>query len=83
MARIWADHASQADDSPLVAWDIGANVGYHLLFLASTCDWVMSIEPIPCYAMLLREKVTFNEIGTVALQEVAVGEEAGEIALHY
>jgi hypothetical protein len=58
VAIIWADHASQADDSPLVAWGIGANVGYHLLFLASTFDWVMSIEPIPCYAMMLREKVT-------------------------
>ena len=68
---------------PVVAWDIGANIGHHTLFLASVADRVVSFEPVPHNASLVREKLTLNGIETVALQQLALGEEAGELPLHH
>jgi FkbM family methyltransferase len=68
---------------PLVAWDIGANIGHHTLFLASVADRVISFEPVPHNAALVREKLAFNGIETVELQQLALGEEAGELPLHH
>jgi FkbM family methyltransferase len=70
-------------DGPVVAWDIGANVGHHSLFLSSVCERVISFEPIPYNAALLREKLALNEIDIVALQEVALGEAEDEMPLHH
>ena len=70
-------------EGPVVAWDIGGNVGHHTLFLASVCERVISFEPVPHNASLLREKLVFNGIEKVALQELALGEEAGEMTLHH
>lgn len=67
----------------VVAWDIGANLGHHSLFLASVADRVISFEPIPFNADLLWEKVTVNEIGTVDLHRLALGEVEGELPLHH
>jgi FkbM family methyltransferase len=44
---------------------------------------VISFEPVPHNACLLREKLTFNGIETVELRELALGEEAGEMTLHH
>jgi FkbM family methyltransferase len=70
-------------DGPVVAWDIGANIGHHTLFLASVADRVVSFEPVPHIAALLSEKLALNGIETVALQLSALGEEAGEMPLHH
>ena len=68
---------------PVVAWDIGANIGHHTLFLASVCDRVISFEPVPHNASLLREKLVLNGIDTVELRQLALGSEAGEAMLHH
>ena len=68
---------------PVVAWDIGANIGHHTLFLASVADRVISFEPVPHNASLVREKLALNGIETVELQQLALGEEAGELPLHH
>ena len=68
---------------PVVAWDIGANIGHHTLFLASLCDQVIAFEPVPHNAALVREKLAVNGIEHVALHPLALGEEPAEMLLHH
>ena len=67
----------------VVAWDIGANIGHHCLFMAGIVDRVIAFEPIPFNADLLQEKLTVNALETVDLYRLALGEEPAELPLHH
>ncbi len=67
----------------MTAVDIGANVGYFSLLMASRVTpggRVVSIEANPAMAGLLRETIAMNDLETtVALHNVAAADQAGEL----
>ncbi len=67
----------------VVAWDIGANIGHHCLYMAGIADQVIAFEPIPFNADLLQEKLMVNALGTVELHRLALGDEPAELPLHH
>ena len=67
------------------AVDVGANVGYFTILLASrvgTAGHVTAIEPIPSLTRLLRRSVAENGFGAiVTVHEEAAGDRAGSVDL--
>jgi FkbM family methyltransferase len=70
-------------DGPLVAWDVGANVGHHALMLHGATDRTFAFEPLPTHAALIREKLEFNGIDTSGVFEVALGDKEGEMTIFH
>ena len=68
---------------PLVAWDVGANVGQHSLLLSAIADQIFCFEPLTLHAALIREKLAFNGIDTSCVREVALGDVAGEMTIYH
>jgi len=65
--------------------DIGANVGFYTVLLASRVGpggRVIAIEPDPTNASLLRRSAAANDLGNVTLLEAAVLDRAGTIDLY-
>ncbi len=62
-----------------VAFDIGANVGHHALYLASFCAEVHAFEPYDTVSMCLDEKVRRNGLAHVHLHRVGLSERDEEL----
>ncbi|MBC7769017.1 MAG: FkbM family methyltransferase [Phycisphaerales bacterium] len=56
-------------------FDVGANVGHHVLFMADHADAVFAFEPFDHAAAELRRKVAENGIANVRLFDLALGRE--------
>jgi FkbM family methyltransferase len=69
--------------APVVAWDIGANVGVHTLFLAGIADHVVAFEPLGAHADLIEEKVALNGLDTVDVHRLALGDSDTSKTLHH
>lgn len=68
---------------PLVAWDVGANVGHHALMLHGVMDQVFAFEPLQTHADLIKEKLEFNGIDTSGVFVVALGDEDREMTIFH
>jgi len=66
-----------------VAWDVGANIGHHTLFLAGCCRRVIAFEPLPEHIALIEEKVRINGIDCVTIEPIALGDADGEVDIHH
>lgn len=64
---------------PVVALDVGANVGHHTLYFASFCAQVHAFEPYPAVGRLIDEKVALNGLGNVVVHPVGIGEADAEL----
>ncbi|GAB6041427.1 FkbM family methyltransferase [Endothiovibrio diazotrophicus] len=67
----------------IVAYDIGANVGHHTLFLAGRCRQVVAFEPLPQNVALIEEKIARNDLENVTVVETALGDSDREATIHY
>lgn len=59
--------------------DIGANVGHHSLALSAIADNVYSFEPFPPLCEKFKERIAYNNIKNIYLNEYALGDEAGSM----
>lgn len=67
-----------------VAFDVGANVGFHTTALASAVGpkgRILAVEPVPDNAARLRANLARNRLGNVTVFEVASGAAPGHIEL--
>lgn len=65
-------------DRSTVFIDVGANIGYFSLAVASKAKCVVAIEPIPKTFNFLKKNVEFNSLGAqVHLLNIALGNEEG------
>jgi FkbM family methyltransferase len=60
----------------VVAWDVGAHIGFFSLLLAQRCERVFAVEPGPANASRLRANVERNQ-APVEVIEAAVGRRPG------
>ncbi len=67
------------NSSRSVAWDIGANVGNHTLFLSRLFEKVYSFEPMPSLINQLRNNVRLNELNNVQIEEYGLADNSGQI----
>ncbi|HYD87393.1 MAG TPA: FkbM family methyltransferase [Vitreimonas sp.] len=58
-------------------YDVGANVGHHVLFMAGHADAVFAFEPFTRAAAELRRKMEMNDLVNVRLFELALGRDNG------
>jgi FkbM family methyltransferase len=56
-------------------YDVGANAGHHMLFMAPRADLVYAFEPYAELLPLLRQKISRNQLTTVTVVPCALGEE--------
>lgn len=61
-----------------LCFDIGANIGYYTLMLASVVKEVHAFEPVPLSCHLLMSNVVINGITNVIVNRYAVGDLTGE-----
>ena len=75
-----ADFIARNIEETDICFDIGANVGYYTLLLASLAKkgQVHSFEPVPLSFHLLQSNIQINSFGNVVANCCAVGEEEGE-----
>lgn len=65
--------------------DIGANLGYYSClfgFIANKNGLVLSVEPEPDNLVLLRENIRINNLESIQISPVAVGNTNGEVTLN-
>lgn len=70
--------------SGMVAFDLGANVGYYTVMMAKlvgASGRVHAVEPFPKNFRLLEENVRRNDLGNVSIENIAIGTEDGEAQL--
>ncbi|MDP8265649.1 MAG: FkbM family methyltransferase [Candidatus Aceula meridiana] len=75
-SRFIADFIKPTD----VCLDVGANIGYYTLLMASRVPkgQVYSFEPVPLCYHLLQSSIYFNKFVNITVNNCAVGEEAGK-----
>lgn len=71
------------ESGPVVAWDIGGNVGHHALFLASCCDRVVCFEPLAAHVASIDHKIKLNQLNNIDVHAVALGDRSGVMSLHH
>jgi len=62
--------------SNLVAYDIGAHVGYYTLLFARYCKWAYAFEPNPRNVFFLKRHIAMNGIPNVTVLPVAISDRA-------
>ena len=62
--------------------DIGANIGNHSIFLASSFEEVHSFEPNPDTLPILKHNINFNNIDNINVHQYGIGNENTELELH-
>lgn len=66
-----------------VVWDVGASVGLFSVHAAMVARCVVAFEPDPEICARCQQNVTLNaQVGKVYVENVALGEEVGEIKLY-
>ncbi len=65
----------QAQDKKSVVLDIGANIGYYTVLLASSARKVIAIEPDPINFEILKKNIYENKLKNVIAVQAAVGKE--------
>lgn len=63
----------------LVFYDLGANVGQHTLFMSKYAKRIDAFEPYPPVLKRLRNNVAINQLATVHIHAVGLGDENGSI----
>lgn len=78
---LWQKLAQQAE----VIFDVGANVGLYSLTAAAANPQaaIHAFEPTPEVVARLQENISLNGFANIIVNGVAVGQQAGEIVLHY
>ncbi|MBT5263687.1 MAG: FkbM family methyltransferase [Rhodospirillaceae bacterium] len=66
-----------------IAYDIGANVGHHALFLAGVCSRVIAFEPLEANARLISEKITLNRLDNLDVLVMALGDVEAEVEINF
>jgi len=64
----------------MVAWDVGAHIGFFSLILARRCSHVVAVEAHPGNAARLRNHVRLND-ASVEVVQVAVSDRPGRVEL--
>jgi len=67
------------DQEEPVFVDVGANVGQHTLFMSKYCKTVHSFEPYDVLRTKLQEKIFLNNVTTVIVHDVGLGEKDEKI----
>ena len=63
--------------------DVGANLGCYSVNLADNFETVLSFEPAPIARRVLEANILSNCLTNCLVKPVAVGNQNGEISLHY
>lgn len=77
MAGLYAIEQVVRDRVCTVAWDVGANVGNHSLFLSRIFDRVYSFEPSPGLVSQLEANLTLNNLENVHVLEYGLADHDG------
>lgn len=72
-----ADYIAAVAKPGMIAFDVGANVGYYTLLLARRVSRVIAFEPNQANVFYLREHLRLNDIRNVEVVEAAVAESNG------
>ncbi len=70
----------ESGTSPVTAYDIGANVGNHTIFLATQCDRVVAFEPYAPVREQMLHNLARNGIDNVTVYPVGLGDADAELA---
>lgn len=62
------------------AYDVGANVGNHTLFLATLCERVIAFEPYPPVRNQMLDNLALNRIDNVTVYPVGLADEDAELS---
>ncbi len=78
---LWQQLAQQAK----IIFDVGANVGLYALAAAAANHQatIHAFEPTPELVERLQENISLNDFANIMVNAAAVGQQAGEIVLHY
>lgn len=75
--QIFAQYYSVFANS--IALDVGANIGNHSCYFSKYFDSVISFEPNPGTAMLMRANLLLNNITNVSVQEIGLSDQKREL----
>jgi FkbM family methyltransferase len=66
-----------------VCYDIGANIGYHAMIMATSAKSgrVYAFEPIPAVCAILEKNAALNGLGNITVVNQAVGNQSGVLTL--
>lgn len=65
-----------------ISVDVGANIGYHTILLASNSSHVIAIEPEPQNLDILKYNISENNCNNVEIVPMAITSNPGKIKLH-
>lgn len=78
--RILKDLIKDKHDPTFI--DVGANIGQHSLFMAKYCNEIHSFEPYSVVRDKLQEKISLNNISSITIHPVGLGDEDQELKFY-
>jgi FkbM family methyltransferase len=81
--KLVAEQLAISKHEPLVAWDIGGNLGHHSLYMSTIFELVHAFEPVLANIEVFKEKLLSNPDMPVTLHEFALGSVEGESVIFF